>query len=326
MNKVAKHLFFVSFAQFALPEIGLCLYYKRRKHMKAKNPARFLILALYFTILSAMSTQAQLTAQMPTLKSSGYAPVNGLKLYYEIHGEGQPIVLLHGAYMTIDLNWREIIPELAKSHKVIALEMQGHGRTADIDRPVTFKALGDDVAGLLKYLKIDSADVLGYSLGGTVAFSFAIQHPEMLKKLVLISTVYKTTGWQPELQAAFKNFKPELFENTPLKAAYEAVAPDPGHWKQFLAKYMEYGKQDYNLGDDNVKAIKAPALVIMGDNDGVDLRFKADLYKLLGGGVIGDFAGLPKSQLAILPGTTHVSLMMETSKLLAIIQPFLIKK
>jgi pimeloyl-ACP methyl ester carboxylesterase len=298
----------------------------KRHQMKAKSPSRFLILALFLTILSAPTAQAQLSAQAPTLKSKGYAPVNGLKLYYEIHGDGQPIVLLHGAYMTIDLNWKEVIPELAKSHKVIVLEMQGHGRTADIDRPVSFKALGDDVAGLLKYLKIDSADVVGYSLGGTVAFSFAIQHPEMLRRLVLISTVYKYTGWMPELQAAFKTFKPEMFENTPLKAAYEAVAPDPGHWKQFLAKYMAVGSQDYNLGEDNIKAIKAPALVIMGDNDGVDLQHKADMYKLLGGGILGDFTGLPKSELAILPGTTHVSLMMQTSKLLAIIQPFLIKK
>lgn len=293
--------------------------------METKSPARLLILALFLTIFTAMTGKAQLTAQSPTFKSKGYAPVNGLKLYYEIHGEGKPIVLLHGAYMTIDLNWKEIIPELAKSHKVIALEMQGHGRTADIDRPVSYKALADDVAGLLQYLKIDSADIVGYSMGGTVAFSFAIQHPAMVRKLVLISTVYKNTGWQPELVTAFKSFKPEFFDNTPLKPAYEAVAPDPGHWKQFLAKYMEYGRQDYDLGQDNIKAIKAPALLIMGDNDGVDLHHIADMYKQLGGSVVGDMAGLPKSQLAILPGTTHVSVMMETSKLLAIIQPFLIK-
>lgn len=280
-----------------------------------------------FIIIYAITAQAQQT-QAPgpkTLRSSGYAPVNGLKLYYEIHGEGQPLVLLHGSYMTIDLNWSQVIPELAKNHKVIALEMQGHGHTADIDRPISYKGLADDVAGLLKYLKIDSADVLGYSLGGTVAYEFAILHPAMLKKLVLISTVYKYNGWQKEVLDVLSTFKPEFFDQTPLKPAYEKVAPDPAHWRAFLTKYMTFDKENFDLGADNIKTIKAPTLLIMGDNDGVDLQHKAEMYRLAGGGVFGDMAGLPKSQLAILPGTTHVSLMMETDKLLSIITPFLSK-
>lgn len=293
--------------------------------MKTIHTTRTILMTLFMLSTFFMKAGAQQAkASSPvTLKSSGYAPVNGLKMYYEIHGEGQPLVLLHGAYMTIDLNWSQLIPELAKTHKVIALEMQGHGHTADIDRPITHKALADDVAGLLQYLKIDSADVLGFSLGGTVAYAFAIQHPAMVKKLVLVSTVYKYHGWQKEVTDAFQTFKPEFFDNTPLKTAYEKVAPDPGHWKAFLSKYMAYGKQDFDFGADNVKAIKSPILFIMGDNDGVSLEHKAEMYRAAGGGVIGDMAGLPKSQLAIFPGTTHMSLIMQTPKLLAVIEPFL---
>lgn len=293
--------------------------------MKTIHTTRTILMTLFMLttfVIKAGAQQAKASSPV-TLKSSGYAPVNGLKMYYEIHGEGQPLVLLHGAYMTIDLNWSQLIPELAKTHKIIALEMQGHGHTADIDRPITHKALADDVAGLLQYLKIDSADVLGYSLGGTVAYAFAIQHPVMVKKLVLVSTVYKFHGWLKEVTDAFQTFKPEFFDNTPLKTAYEKVAPDPGHWKAFLSKYMAYGKQDFDFGADNVKAIKSPILFIMGDNDGVSLEHKAEMYRAAGGGVIGDMAGLPKSQLAIFPGTTHMSLMMQTPKLLAVIEPFL---
>lgn len=293
--------------------------------MKTIHTTRTILMTLFMLTTFFMKAGAQQAkASSPaTLRSSGYAPVNGLKLYYEIHGEGQPLVLLHGAYMTIDLNWSQLIPELAKTHKVIALEMQGHGHTADIDRPITHKALADDVAGLLQYLKIDSADVLGFSLGGTVAYAFAIAHPAMVKKLVLVSAVYKYHGWQKEVTDAFQTFKPEFFDNTPLKTAYEKVAPDPGHWKAFLSKYMAYGKQDFDFGTDKVKAIKSPILFIMGDNDGVSLEHKAEMYRAAGGGVIGDMAGLPKSQLAIFPGTTHMSLIMQTPKLLEVIEPFL---
>jgi pimeloyl-ACP methyl ester carboxylesterase len=253
--------------------------------MKVTNLTRIIFLVFIITT-SVMTAHAQQTqsSNTKTLKSSGYAPVNGLKLYYEIHGEGKPLVLLHGSYMTIDLNWSQLIPELAKSHKVIALEMQGHGHTADIDRPLSYKALADDIAGLLQYLKVDSADVMGYSLGGTVAYAFAIGHPAMVKKLTLISTVYKYNGWQPEVLDVFRTFKPEFLDQTPLKPAYEKVAPDPGHWTAFVSKYVKFDGQDFDLGADNIKAIKSPVLLIMGDNDGVDLQHKADMYKLAGGG------------------------------------------
>lgn len=293
--------------------------------MKNATLFKTLILTLALITTSIMTGMAQpgTASKAKTLKSSGLAPVNGLKLYYEVHGEGKPIVLLHGSYMTIDLNFSELIPELAKTRKVIVLEMQGHGRTADINRPISYKALADDVAALLKYLKVDSADVLGYSLGGTVAFDLAINHPEMVTKLIAVSTVHKYTGWSQAVRDVLKTIKPEFLDSTPLKTEYDRVAPDPKQWHAFLDKYMKFDQQDFDLGADNIKKIKAPVLLIMGDNDGVDMSYKAELYKLCGGDVFADMQGLPQSQLAIIPGSTHVTLMMQTDKLVPVIMPFL---
>lgn len=256
-------------------------------------------------------------------KTSGYAPVNNLKIYYEIYGEGKPLLLLHGAYMTIDMNWGPLLPELSKNRKVIAIEMQGHGHTGDIERPFSFDAMADDVVQTMKYLKIDTADVVGYSLGGTVALQLAIQQPSLVNRLVVISSAYKSEGWLPQVRNMFQVFKPEFFDATPLKPAYEKVAPNPKHWRTFVTKMIAFDKKEYNLGEDKIKAIKSPVLLIMGDNDGVDMEHKAAFYKLLGGDVSGDMAGLPKSQLAIVPGTTHVSLMMQTDKILSLLKPFL---
>lgn len=285
--------------------------------------ALILTLALITTSVMAGIAQTPSAAKAKTLKASGYAPVNGLKLYYEVHGEGKPIVLLHGSYMTIDMNFSELIPHLAKTRKVIALEMQGHGHTADIDRPISYDALADDVAGLLKYLKIDSADVLGYSLGGTVAFNFAIRHPKMLNRLIVVSSVHRYTGWSKAVLDVLKTIQPAAFDNTPLQTEYERVAPDPKHWHAFLDKYMKFDQEDFDLGADNIKKIKAPVLLIMGDNDGIGMDYKTELYRLCGGDVFADMQGLPASQLAVIPGATHVTLMMQTNKLTTFITPFL---
>ncbi|WP_246484966.1 alpha/beta fold hydrolase [Chitinophaga qingshengii] len=278
------------------------------------------ILLLLTLILFTMTTSY--AQQKPT--TSGYAPVNGLKLYYETYGEGTPLVLIHGSFMNIGMNWGQLIPALSKSHKVIALEMQGHGRTADIDRAYSYEGLAGDVAGLLNYLNIKQADVVGYSLGGTIAYQLAIAHPEMIKKLIIISGVYKTAGWLPQVQQAIKGLTPETLAQTPLKQAYDALAPDPSHWAAFIKKLMILEGKDFDLGDDHIKHLP-PTLLIMGDNDGSDLQYTAHTYHLMGGGVCGDLEGLPKSQLAILPGVTHVSLMMETAKLTGLILPFIDK-
>lgn len=254
---------------------------------------------------------------------SGYAPVNGLHMYYEVHGSGKPLVLIHGSYMNIELNYSQLIPELARHHQVIACEIQGHGRTADIERPYSFAHLADDVAGLLQYLNIERADILGYSLGGTIALEFGIRHPELTDRIVFISSAYKYEGWVQAARDIFPTIVPEFFEQTPLKTDYDRLAPDPSHWKEFVHKLAHFDATPFDLGAENIRAMAAPMLIINGDNDGVELDHIIDLYRLCGGGVFADMTGLPKSRLAIIPAAGHVSLMMETEKLLALILPFL---
>ncbi len=288
-----------------------------------KSMLRISLLILCINMASVFQSTAQPVTATNALKSSGYAPVNGVKIYYEIYGEGRPLILLHGAYMTIDLNWGQLIPELSKTRKVIALEMQGHGRTADTDRPLSFPALASDVAGVMKYLNIDSADILGYSFGGTIAYEFAIQNPQLVRKLIIISSTYKSEGWQPEVRNIFKTMQPAFLDNTPLKTEYVRVAPDTAHWHAFLNKMIEFTNKGYDLGDENIKSIKAPVLLICGDNDGIDKTILMNTYQLLGGCVIADMAGVPKSQLAIIPGKGHVSLMMDTGTILSMVNSFL---
>jgi pimeloyl-ACP methyl ester carboxylesterase len=281
------------------------------------------LLFLAHTIFTSVCFTQQTANKPATLKSSGYAPVNGIKVYYEVHGEGKPIVLLHGAFMTINLNWAEIIPELAKTRKVIALEMQGHGHTAYSDRPIAFSTFASDVAGVMKLLKIDSADIVGYSFGGTIAYQFAIQYPQLVKKLIIISSTYKTEGWQQEGRNVMQMMKPEFLDGTPLQAEYIKVAPDTANWHKFLGKMMDADKIPFDLGDENIKKIKSPVLIISGDNDGIDKAVLMNTYKLLGGEVFADMVGLPKSRLAIIAGKGHVTVMMDTAAILSNINSFL---
>lgn len=277
---------------------------------------------LLFLIISIALVSTSNAQQMkPT--QSGYAPVNGTNVYYEVYGNGQPIVLLHGAYMTIGMNWGELIPELAKTRKVIALELQGHGHTPFSDRKLSRTTLASDVEKVMDYLKIDSADVVGYSFGGQIAYQFAIQSPKRLKKLIIISSAYKSEGWAPEIASAFKNMKPELFANSPMQAAYDEVAPDKTKWIPFVAQMIALAGEPFNLGDANIAKITAPVLIIAGDNDGMDKIELAKTYQLLGGGVVGDLHPMPQSQLAIVPHQSHVSLMMQTKLLFGYMDGFL---
>jgi len=266
---------------------------------------------------------SQVYGQKVKPSESGYAPVNGIKVYYEVYGKGKPIVLLHGAFMTIDMNWGELIPELSKNRKVIALELQGHGHTPFSERKLSHAALASDVTKVMDYLKIDKADVAGYSFGGEVAYQLAIQSPERLNKLVIISSTYKTGGWLPEVNKALEGMKPDLFTNSPLHTAYNAVAPDKTKWTKFLEQMMASAKQPFDLGDGNISKIPVPVLIIAGDNDGLDKTELSKTYKLLGGDVFADMGPMPKSQLAIAPGQTHVSLMMQTATILSYLNGFL---
>src|ERR1700710_2794487 len=182
---------------------------------------------LFFTVFQSNGQHIKPVA-------SGYAPVNGIKVYYEVYGKGKPIVLLHGAFYNINMNWGQLIPELSKTRKVIAIEFQGHGHTPFSDRKLALAILASDVEGVMNHLKVDSADIVGYSMGGSVAYQLIIQSPKRVKKLVIISSTYKSTGWVPAIASAFKNMKPEMFANSPMKTAYDAVAPDKTKWTKFI--------------------------------------------------------------------------------------------
>lgn len=286
---------------------------------KIKFLRPLLFLAVLFIIISANGQQIK-----PSI--SGYAPVNGIKVYYEIYGKGQPLVLLHGAFYTIQLNWAELIPELAKTRKVIAIEMQGHGHSPYSNRELSIATLASDVEKVMDYLKIDSADVAGYSMGGSVAYQFAVQSAKRLRKLVIISSTYKTSGWLPVVNGGIEDFKPEFFDNTPLKTAYDSVAPDKTKWVSFLKQMFVFAGMPFNVGDSNIAKISAPVLIIAGDNDGLDKIELMKTYSLLGGGVLADMEPMPKSQLAILPSQGHVSLMMQTSTILTYLNEFLKKE
>ncbi|BAV06456.1 Pimeloyl-ACP methyl ester carboxylesterase [Filimonas lacunae] len=270
-----------------------------------------------------MSVASISNAQQIKPNDSGYAPANGTTVYYEVYGSGKPIVLLHGAYYTIGMNWGQLIPELAKTRKVIAIELQGHGHTPFSDRKLSRATLASDVEKVMDYLKIDSADIAGYSFGGQIAYQFAIQSPKRLKQLVIISSVYKSEGWIPEIAGVFKKMKPEFFANSPLQTAYDAVAPDKTKWNQFLEQMIAMAGEPFNLGDDNIAKITAPVLIISGDNDGMDKIELAKTYQLLGGGVAADMQPMPKSQLAIIPHQSHVSLMKQTKIIFDYLESFL---
>ncbi|AYZ11551.1 alpha/beta hydrolase [Chryseobacterium arthrosphaerae] len=278
---------------------------------------------LFIAAVLILLTVSQMNAQKIKPSDSGYAPVNGIKVYYEVYGEGRPVILLHGAFMTIDTNWGELIPELSKNRKVIAVELQGHGHSPYSDRKLSHTTLASDVAGVMDHLKVESADVVGYSFGGAIAYQFAIQSPKRLKNLVIISATYKSSGWIPEINSVFKTMKPALFENSPMHTAYNAVAPDKTKWTKFLEQMIASAGTPYDMGDSNIAKITAPVLIIAGDNDGLDKTELAKTYKLLGGGIAADMAPMPKSQLAVVPGQSHVSLMMQTATILGYLNNFL---
>ena len=233
-----------------------------------------------------------------------YAEVNGLRMYYEVHGEGRPLVLLHGAYMTVEA-MGPILPGLAETRRVIAVEQQGHGRTADVDRPITYEGMADDTAALIRHLGIEEPDVFGFSMGGGVALQLAIRHPALARKLVVASASYTSDGMQPELHEMVPGITPEMFAGSPIEEAYLEVAPNPGDFPKLVEKLKRLDMTPFDWGAENVRGIEAPALILVGDADAISLEHAVEMFRLLGGGAMGDLAGLPKSQLAVLPGTVH---------------------
>jgi pimeloyl-ACP methyl ester carboxylesterase len=256
-----------------------------------------------------------------------YAPVGDLSIYYEIHGQGKPTVLLHGAYMTIGM-FGPLLSGLAETRQVIAPELQGHGRTADVDRPITYEQMADDTAGLIRHLELENADVVGYSMGGGVALQLAIRHPALVRRLVVASTGYRYDAMPGEAIEMFPSITPEMFAGSPFEQAYLELAPNPGDFPKLVEKLKTLDMTPFAWPDEDVRAIPAPTLIVLGDSDVVRLEHAVSLFRLRGGGVMGDLAGLPDSQLAVLPGTTHFippgsGLLDRADWLLAMMPPFL---
>jgi pimeloyl-ACP methyl ester carboxylesterase len=251
---------------------------------------------------------------------AGYAPVNGLRMYYETHGSGEPLLVLPGAYMTVGL-MGDLVPALAESRHVIAVEFQGHGHTADIDRPFAYEQFADDIAALLGHLGIERADVYGYSLGGGVALQLGLRHRRLVRKLAIASASQSSDGLYPEVVGGIENITPELFDGTPWREAYDRTAPDPSRFPTLVEKLK---RLDMTPFDWPIDKLAAPALILIGDADGTRLEHAVDMFRRLGGGVFGDLVPeLPASQLAILPGTTHVGMLERADWIASMVTAFL---
>jgi pimeloyl-ACP methyl ester carboxylesterase len=260
------------------------------------------------------------------MANTGYAPIGDLDVYYEIHGTGRPLLLLHGANMTVD-TMGPLVSGLAETHQVIAPEMQGHGRTADADRPITYEGMADDSAGLLRHLEIESAFVVGYSMGAGIALQLAIRHPQSVHKLVVISGSYAYDGLHAEAIELFQSLSPEMFAGSPIEAEFQRLAPHAGDFPTLVRKLKALLTTPFAWPEEDIRAIPAPTLIIVGDSDVVRVDHAVQLFKLRGG-VMGDLDGLPASQLAVLPGTSHFTpqgsrVLDRADWMLAMMRPFL---
>lgn len=252
-----------------------------------------------------------------------YFTVDGLRMYYEVHGAGRPLVLLHGALSTIDVDFGRVLPGFARGRRVIAVEQQAHGRTADADRPLSYERMADETAALLRHLGVDSADVFGYSMGAGVALQLAARHPQQVRKLVLAAPATSRDGFHPGILDGIAALEAEHLAGSPFERAYATVAPDPRAWPTLIAKVKRLDGEFQGWPAEAVRSVRAPTLIVMGDADVVRPEHAVELFRLRGGGVAGDVVGLPDARLAVLPGTTHISLVHRADWLLSMISEFL---
>lgn len=277
---------------------------------------------LVATAACAREPEPPAPAAVPPAAAGSRVDVNGMQMYYEVSGTGDPLIVLHGAYMNIP-GMGAIIPKLAQTHKVYALEFQGHGRTTDIDRPITYAALADDVAAFMDKVGLAKADVFGYSMGGQVGLQLAIRHPAKVNKLVAASVAYDLKGWQPVYTAAIPQMNVEMMLGMPFAEDYRRLAPNPEGFRALVEKLIALEKEPMALGAE-IKALENPVLIISGDADVMTLEHSVALFRLLGGGTMGDMGQpLPASRLAVLPATSHTAVIGQTDLLHALIEPFL---
>jgi pimeloyl-ACP methyl ester carboxylesterase len=261
----------------------------------------------------------------PPLKQRGYAPVNGLEMYYEVHGEDRgrvPLLLLHGSLGSLEM-FRPLLPALTKSRQVLAVDQQGHGRTADVERPLHYEQLGDDAAAFLRWLGVARTDVFGFSMGSAAGWQLAIRHPELVRKLVGAIS-YKKDGIYAQVLAGLNTtFSPDAFAGTPIEAEYRTIAPHPDAFPTLVLKVQDLTRSAADWSVEMIQAIAAPTLIIIGDADIITPEHAVALFRLRGGGVPGDFVSMPPAQLAILPGTSHLMLIERTEWLGSMLAAFL---
>jgi pimeloyl-ACP methyl ester carboxylesterase len=255
-----------------------------------------------------------------------YADVNGLSMYYEEHGEGDPLVLLHGGIAGGEI-FAEIASTLAQGRRVVVPDLQGHGRTAHVDRPLRAETLADDVAALIAHLGLERADVMGYSLGGAVTWRLAIQHPGRVRRIVVVSTPGRRDGSFPEVVAAFDAFSAEMapmIQPSPAGQHYARVAPRPEDWRLHIERTADMLELDFDWMEE-IGRIEAPTMLVFADADSVMPDHVAELFRLRGGGLRDagwDGAQRPVARLAVLPGRTHYDIV-EAPGLVDAVAPFL---
>ncbi len=258
---------------------------------------------------SKAQTNAATSADQQTPVKGEYASVNELKMYYEIHGAGRPLLNLHGSFMS-----GTVYPALAaEGRQVIAADMQGHGRTADVDRPFSFEQMADDAAALLRQLKIEQVDVFGYSMGGTVGLALAISHPALVRRLAVFGSPYRPIKevWSPDMVKNWNAITPETFAPKELKDSYEKLSPAP-NWKGLVTKILQMEKDFKGFSKEQMKAIKAEVWLGAGDRNDINLEHIAEMHRLI-----------PKSQAAVFPNTEHIVLMTDPDRIIAQIKTFL---
>ena len=277
---------------------------------------------MFRTALLAAALLFATTARTEAKPAGARVPINGMQMYYEVSGKGDPLIVLHGAYMNIP-SMGAIIPKLAKTHKVYAVELQGHGRTNDIDRAITYPHLADDVAAFMDAKGIQQADVFGYSMGAAVGLQLAIRHPGKVKKLAAASVAYDVAGWQPEFKAMLPTMTVDTLAATPLEKEYRKLAANPDGFRALAKKLIALEHEPMAWGPQ-VKALKAPVLIVTGDADVATLEHAVAMFRLLGGGGMGDMGKpLPASRLAVMPATSHTAVITQPDLLHAFVEPFL---
>lgn len=255
-----------------------------------------------------------------------YADINGLRLYYEVHGKRTsqpPVVLIHGAFSATGTSFGRLVKPLSRTRQVISVEMQGHGHTADIDRPLRAELMADDTAKLIDHLGIPEADVWGYSMGASVALHVGLAHPDKVRKLVLQSVAIDSDGYHPGHLEAMEQMEPEMLYGSPFHQEYLDIAPHPENFDALVAKVKDLVMHTEDVPAEAVAAMDVPVLTVMGDSDIFRPEHGVEIFRATGGGVNGDIVGLPESQLAILPGASHIGTSQKVNLLLIMVPEFL---